>query len=79
MTPKQYARAQELIRLFVGYQRELFELSLHCTAAKMGDVNERIGWELAERREQDGRFSPRYKRAERKRAKFLASNPHIVP
>ncbi|MDE2106627.1 MAG: hypothetical protein KGL39_55945 [Patescibacteria group bacterium] len=62
MKQKQYDRAQELIRDFVKIQRELFDMGLILTAGHLSKTVDQMGWELAEKSEQDKRFSPEHKK-----------------
>lgn len=54
ITQDQVDRAQRIIRQIVDLQRELLELGLPGTSARMAAVNDRIGYELAERMEASG-------------------------
>lgn len=54
ITEAQVKRAQQIIRSVVDLQRELFDMGLPDTSAAMAAVNDRIGWEIAERMETSG-------------------------
>jgi hypothetical protein len=51
VSQSQLDRAQVIIRAVVDLQRELFELGFVQASARMAAVNDKLGWEMAERME----------------------------
>ena len=71
ITGAQVERAQRIIRQVVELQRELLELGLPATSARMAAVNDRIGWELAERMmEASGFVVKEKKKRQQRHSKF---------
>lgn len=68
MTPKHFERAQELIRQFVGIQRELFDMGLPVSATHLSKAVDKMGWEMAEKCEAEGRVTKN--EARRRAARF---------
>ena len=74
ITEAQTGRVQQIIRQVVDPQRELFELGLPVTSARMAAVNEKIGWELAEKMQAAGLVGSDEKRCRQRHAAFDAAH-----
>lgn len=72
ITVDQVKEAQKLILRFQAIHGQLIDLGLPRTAAAMGLVLDKIGWEIADRMEQSGLVGPEEHKRRERHAVFIA-------